>query len=112
MYLPTTHDGEQGWIFDLVCPGNVKSAYHKRLLLLKGETVNWNLGFEDICKERHVRIAYNNHPQHFEISDQSGEMVKLRDIPSQAFPSVGFYGVSKQWEIQESFFKTYNVIPD
>ena len=63
--------------------------------------MNWNLGFEDICKERHVRIAYNNHPQHFEISDQSGEMVKLRDIPSQAFPSVGFYGVSKQWEIQE-----------
>ena len=112
MYLPTTHDGEQGWIFDLVCPGNVKSAYHKRLLLLKGETVNWNLGFEDICKERHVRIAYNNHPQHFEISDQSGEMVKLRDIPSQAFPSVGFYVVSKQWKIQESFFKTYNVIPD
>ena len=39
-------------------------------------------------------------------------MVKLRDIPSQAFPSVGFYVVSKQWKIQESFFKTYNVIPD
>ena len=112
VYVPNTHDGEQGWIFDLVCPSNGKSASHKGLLLLKNDAVNGNLGFEDICKERHVRIAYNDHPQYFLLNSKLGEMVKLRDSPGQPFPSVGFYGVAKQWEIQASFFKTYNVIPD
>ena len=62
MFAPFTHDGVKGWIFNLVCPGNAKSVLHERLLLLKNATVNTNLGFDDVCKEKHAYVAYNNEP--------------------------------------------------
>ena len=48
------------WIFDFVCPGNAMSISHEGLLLLKNVKVNWNLGFDDVCKEKHVKIVYYN----------------------------------------------------
>ena len=51
----------------MVCPGNAMSAYHEELLLFKNvTTVNKNLGFDDICKEKYVNVAYNNEPTVFE----------------------------------------------
>ena len=86
------------------------SVSHERLLLLKNARVNKNLGFDDICNEKHVRIAYNNHPQLFVLNSKSGEMVNIPDFPDQPFPSVGLRtGVSKEWQIQASFFEANNV---
>ena len=67
--VPLTNKGAlRGWIFDLVCPGNAMSVSHERLLLLKNATVNSNLGFNDVCNEKHVFVAYNNLPGVFEVS--------------------------------------------
>ena len=52
----------------MVCPGNAMSVSYERLLLLKNATVNSNLGFNDVCNERHVIVAYNNLPTVFEVS--------------------------------------------
>ena len=53
-----TQDGVQGWVFKLVCPGNANSVAHERLLLLKNATVNRGLGFDAVCDEKTVVIAY------------------------------------------------------
>ena len=53
VFVPLTHDGVKGWIFDLVCPGNAMSVTHEGLLLLKSATVNRNLGFDEVCNEEH-----------------------------------------------------------
>ena len=67
----------KGWSFELVCPGNAKSTWHKMLLLLKNATVNRNLGFDDVCVQKQVSVAYNNYPSYFfEVSDITGELVK------------------------------------
>ena len=86
MFVPLTHDGVKGWIFNLVCPGNAMSVCHDRLLLLKNATVNWNLGFDDVCVEKHVSIAYNNEPNVFEISNITGIMVEYPVIPMPCLP--------------------------
>ena len=113
VYVPHTHDGEKGWFFKLVCPGYAMSVSHERLLLLENAKVNRNLGFDNICNEKRVRIAYNNHPQLFVLNSKSGEMVNIPDFPGQPFPSVGLStGVAKEWQIQALFFKTNNVTPD
>ena len=52
----------------MVCPGNAMSVSHERLLLIKNATVNRNLGFNDVCNEKHVIVAYNNLPGVFEVS--------------------------------------------
>ena len=45
------------------------SVSHKGLLLLKNATVNRNLGFDDVCKEKHSIVAYNNEWDGFEVSN-------------------------------------------
>ena len=76
VFVPLTHDGVKGWIFKLVCPGYAMSVSHEGLLLLKSATVNRNLGFDDVCVEKHVNVAYNNYPDAFEVSNITGEMVR------------------------------------
>ena len=82
------------------------SVSHERLLLLKNATVNWNLGFNDVCKEKHVHVAYNNEPEMFEVSNITGEMVEYTVEPYVSFINIAF-----EWEIQEAFFKTNNIKP-
>ena len=101
-----THDGVKGGIFNLVCPGNAASASHKGLLLLKNATVNRNLGFDDVCKEKHVIVAYNNEWLAFEVSNITGEMVEY-----QAKLEVGYGNIAHEWEIQAAFFASYNIKP-
>ena len=100
--VPLTHDGVKGWMFSLVCPGNAMSVAHKGLLLLTNATVNRNLGFDDVCKEKHVYVAYNNDPLSFEVSNITGEMVKK---------PVSYAPVAWEWEIQAAFFKDNNITP-
>ena len=103
MFVPLTHDGFKGWIFDLVCSGNAMSVSIERLLLLKSATVNWNLSFDDVCKEKQVNIAYNNDPPYFEIDKVTGEMVK--------YPTyfLGHGNIPWEWELQAAFFKYNNI---
>ena len=76
------------------------SVSHKKLLLLKNATVNWNSGFDDVCKEKHVYVAYNNEPPEvFEVSNITGKMVEY-----PVAPYVGYYNVAYEWELQAVFF--------
>ena len=91
----------------MVCPGNTMSSYNERLLLLKYETtVNKNLGFDDVCKEKHVSVAYNNDYSFFEVSNITGEMVKYPLRPYE-----GYNPVAWEWETQAAFFKYNNITP-
>ena len=106
VFVPLTHDGVKGWIFNLVCPGNAMSIYHEGLLLVKNAIVNRNLGFDDVCKEKHASIAYNNAPGVFVVSNITGEMVKY-----PVYPVVGYYHIAYDWEIQAAFFTYNNITP-
>ena len=81
------------------------SISHERLLLLKNTTVNRNLGFDDMCKEKHVYVAYNNEYGGFQVSNITGEMVMEMD------PYVSYVSVSSESEIQAAFFKYNNITP-
>ena len=104
--VPLSHFGVRGWIFDLVCPGKAMSVTHKRLLLLKNATVNWNLVFNDVCKEKHVIVSYINQPGTFEVSNITGDMVKY-----PVLPYMSYYNMAHEWEIQAAFFETNNIKP-
>ena len=104
--VPLTHDGVKGWIFSLVCPGNAMSVSHNGLMLLTNATVNWNLGFDDVCKEKHVYVAYNNDENVFEINNVTGEMVRFA-----VTPYVNYVGIAFEWEIQVAFYESNNIKP-
>ena len=92
----------------MVCPGNAMSIYHEGLLLLKNETtVNKNLGFDDVCKEKNVYVAYNNEPGVFEVSNITGEMVEYYPLHN----IVNYWSMSWEWVIQAAFFKSNNINP-
>ena len=82
------------------------SVSHEGLLLLKSATVNRNLGFDDVCREKHVIVAFNNKPTVFEVSSITGEMVKY-----PVAPYVRLVSVAWEWEIQAAFFKYNNITP-
>ena len=91
----------------MVCPGNTMSIYHEGLMLLKnGITVNKNLGFYDVCKEKHIYAAYNNWPTYIEVSNITGEMVEYL-----LNPQVTYASISAPWELQAAFFKYNNITP-
>ena len=107
VFVPVNHYGVKGWLFNMVCPGNTMSTYHEGLLMLKNEsTVNKNLRFDDICKEKYVSVAYNNEQWFFEVSNITGEMVKY---PVEPYVSYG--NVAWNWETQAAFFQYNNIIP-
>ena len=104
--VPLSHNGVKEWIFRLVCPGNAMSVSHERLLLLKNATVNRNLRFDNVCKEKHAIVAYNNEPEVFEVSNITGEMVEY-----PVSNTVSYYKIAWEWEIQAAFFATNNIKP-
>ena len=107
VFVPLTHEGAKGWIFNLVCQGNAMSVSHEGLLLLKTATFNKNLGFGEVCKEKRVTVAYNNDVGIFWVSNITGEMLEYPEV----MPYVDYDGVAKDWEIQAAFFKYNNVTP-
>ena len=82
------------------------SESHEGLLLLKNATVNRNLGFDDVCKEKYVYIGYNNEPGDIEVSNITGEMVEYPVAPYMKYWSLAF-----EWEIQAAFFATNKINP-
>ena len=80
------------------------SVTRERLLLLKNATVNRNLGFAEVCTEKHVYVAYNNQWPTFYV--YKGQMVKL-----PVSPVVGYNNVAYEWEVQAAFFKSHNITP-
>ncbi len=82
------------------------SVSHKGLLLLKSATLNRNLGFGEVCKEKHVFVAYNNDLGLFYVSNITGEMVRY-----PLWPYVRYWSVAREWEIQAIFFKYNNITP-
>ena len=106
MFVPLNHDGANGWIFNLVCQGNALSVSNERLLLLKNATVNRNLGFVQVCKEKHVLVSYFNDPGRFVVNSTTGKMVKL-----PVKPYVRYFPVAREWELQAAFFKYNNIKP-
>ena len=82
------------------------SISHEKLLLLKNATVNWNFGFDDVCKEKHVIVAYNNYPGTFEISTITGQVQEYK-----VAPYLRYWPMAWQWEIQVAFFGTNNIKP-
>ena len=85
------------------------SVTRKGLLLLKSAKVDRNLGFDDVCVEKHVYIAYNNEPTVFEVSNITGEMVTTGWF--LVVPYVSYYPIAWEWEIQAAFFKYNNITP-
>ena len=125
VFVPLTRDGVMGWVFKLVCSGYALSISHERLLLLKNATVNRNLGFDAVCNERHVNIAYWEDDQDFHVSKiitnitlqtigtietnkwKPGEMAEWKPIPVVGY---GEY-ISWMWEVQKAFFQQNNIQP-
>ena len=87
MFVPLNHEGVKGWSFKFVCPGYALSISHERLLLLKNATVNRNLGFDEVCKEKRVSIAFNNEEWVFWAYGVPGNMQMYR------------YPVTQRWGI-------------
>ena len=82
------------------------SVSHERLLLLKSATVNRNFSLDEVCKEKHVIIAYNNEPDVFEVSNITGQLIKY-----PVKPYMKYWSIAWEWEIQAIFFKSNNIIP-
>ena len=61
------------------------------------------IGFDDVCVEKHVYVAYRNAPMSFEVSD-TGEMVKFPTVPKKKYWSICYY-----WEIQAAFSQYNNI---
>ena len=93
----------------MVCPGYAMSVSHERLLLLKNTTVEKNLGFNDVCKEKHVSVAYNN-DWAFEVSDVTGKMVRQPPNIAPRYLRINKV-IAWEYEIQEAFFKSNNITP-
>ena len=93
----------------MVCPGYAKSVSHERLLLLNNGTVNRNLGFNEVCKEKHVSVAYNN-DWAFEVSDKTGKMYRITPARKPREVKINKI-VAWEYEIQEAFFESNYIKP-
>ena len=84
------------------------SVSHRRLLLVKNATINRNLGFDGVCKEKYVHIAYNEYPKEpkFSVNSKTGELVKY-----PVNPVARILPVSHEWERQAAFFESNNITP-
>ena len=100
-----THEGLKAWNFKFVCPGFAMSVSHEGLLLLKNSTVNRNLDFDHVCREKQAVYAIKNQIFVFEVSE-TGKLVKY-----PVRPYLGFFSIAWDWELEAAFFELYNVKP-
>ena len=82
------------------------SVSHERLLLLKNATVNWNLGFDDVCKQKYVYAAINQQRHTFEVSS-TGEILENPAVQ----PYLSYVNLAHEWELQAAFLKSNNIKP-
>ena len=92
------------------------STLHDRLFLLKNATVNRNLGFDDVCKEKHAKIVFYDTKKR-----------RLLTI-TKRLPDNHYYGniikyplnptlhccknVADYWEIEDMFLKINKIKPE
>ena len=67
--------------------------------------MNKNLGFDDVCREKQVFVAYNNDHPSFWIRRSTGNMIKY-----PVKPVVRYFSMAREWEIQLAFFKSNNIL--
>ena len=89
------------------------STLHERLLLLKNATVNRNLGFDDVCKEKHAKIVYHNNRGRKFLPDTNrlrnyGDIIKWPLNPTLK-PAAN---VAAYWELEDRFLKINNIKPE
>ena len=79
------------------------------MMIFKNGTTKDNLQYKDLCKEEHhVRIAYNNEVDWFEIDNITNSMVEYPHWKIM----VGDYGqLSDEYEILKTFFSKFNIKP-
>ncbi len=85
------------------------SSIHERLLILKNATVNRNLLFNDICREKHVKIAYSERADFLYVNKTTGHLIEWpkinvlqKDLSSQ---------LSYPWEILNAFLEKNSIHP-
>ena len=82
------------------------SVSHEGLLLQKSATVNRDLIFDEVCKEKIAYAAYNNDPPQWKLSNITGEMVRY---PVRGYVST--VNVAQEWEIQAAFLEYNDITP-
>ena len=80
------------------------------MMIFHNGTTKDNLQYKDLCKEEHhVTVAYNSNKWVFEIDDITNTMVEFELSP------LVFKGekslLSFEYEILNSFFSKFNIIP-
>ena len=50
---------ENGYLFQLMCPGYALNKFHSKIFMNNDGSVLKNATFYDYCNEKSVRIAYN-----------------------------------------------------
>ena len=69
-------------------------------------SVNKNVPFDELCKEKHVNIASNNEDGIFNVDPDTGELERLPLTPYK-----GFSSITLEWEIQHDFHTHNNIVP-
>ena len=106
----------------MVCPGYALSVPHNRLLLLKNATVNGNSGFDNVCKDKQVSIAYNeinSGANTFWVKWDEENNRQLEEMwvdeengyPVRPWVKLEPKNIAWVWEIQAVFFETNNIRP-
>ena len=89
--------GSPNTIFNFLCPGN--SSQSHTLLLFEDGHVNKEI--TEVCKDKIVRVAFNQDPAIFEVNKETNAMIEYPVLPSR----------SRVWEILSSFFTKHKLTP-
>ena len=90
------------------------SILHDRLFLLKNASVNRNLGFDDVCKEKYAKIVFYSLFKHKRFINKTEELGNGHFYGNIIrYPRTRFLktanNVADYWEIEEMFLKINNI---
>ena len=108
VFVPLTQDGLNGWIFKFVCPGNAMSVLHEGLLMLENGTVNIDLGLQDFCKGKLVKILINRYGNvHSWKNGSIAEWPPIRPSLRSSYANM----IPYDWEIVKKFIVNNDIRP-